>query len=103
MVSSDVYHTGGSQVRRSTFQLDSGGTVTLEEWRQLPETPWAKGRSDTSTRADTRARAAQPMLRAPSRDAPQPVVWFSADSTMFVLSGQLPLKQLEELKKRVVP
>lgn len=103
MVSSDVYHTGGSQVRRSTFQLDSGGTVTLEEWRQLPETPWAKGRSDTSTRADTRARAAQLMLRAPSRDAPQPVVWFSADSTMFVLSGQLPLKQLEELKKRVVP
>ena len=104
VVSSNVYAAGGSRVRRTTFQLDSGATVTLEERRPPRAAPAvAEDRFDTSARADTHARTAPLTLRAPSGPATQSLMWVSPDSTVLILSGPLSRKELEELRKRVVP
>ncbi len=102
MVSSDVRIVGGTQVRRTIFQLDSGASVTLEERRSLAAAPPPKSRFDTPSRADTSVRAAPLVVRAPSGPPPQQVMWLSSDGTLVVLSGQLPLERLEKLKQRVV-
>ncbi len=103
VVASTVNDAGASRIRRTTFQLDSGATVTLVEIRSIGLVPGAENRSDTSVRADTHPHVAQLMLRAPARAATPSVSWISADGTLMILTGTLPLKELEELKKRIVP
>ena len=106
VVSSNVSDAGGSRIRRTTFQLDSGATVTLVEIRSLAAAPAAEDRPATPARADTQTRAGRVMLRGRSElsaaSAPS-VTWIAADSTVMILSGPLSTRELDELRKRIVP
>jgi len=103
VISSNVYDAGTSRVRHTTFQLDSGSTVTLDERRPIAAPPAAEDRSDTSAHVDAGVRAAPPASRSTSGLATRAITWTSADGTSFTLSGPLSLKELEQLKNRIVP
>ena len=107
VISSSVYDAGASRVRHTTFQLDSGATVTLEERRPIDAAPAAEDRTDTPAHADAGARAAPLALRSQSGlatlSATRAITWTSADGTSFTLSGPLSVKELEQLKNRIVP
>ncbi|MES2359900.1 MAG: carboxypeptidase-like regulatory domain-containing protein [Gemmatimonadota bacterium] len=103
VISSNVYDAGTSRVRHTTFQLDSGSTVTLDERRPIAAPPAAEDRSDTSAHVDAGVRAAPLALRSPSGLATRAITWTSVDGTSFTLSGPLSLKELEQLKNRIVP
>jgi hypothetical protein len=107
VISSNVYDAGASRVRHTTFQLESGATVTLEERRPTDAAPGTWDRSDTLAHTDTGVRAAPLASGSSSGLATQPVTqaitWTSADGTSFLLSGQLSLKELEQLKNQIVP
>jgi anti-sigma factor RsiW len=103
VVSSTISDAGGSRIRRTTFQLDSGVTVTLVEIRSTPAVPGAESRSDTSVRSDTRSNTAKLMLRSSTTIANPSISWIAADSTVMILSGPLSTTELGELRKRIVP
>ncbi|HXT47046.1 MAG TPA: carboxypeptidase regulatory-like domain-containing protein [Gemmatimonadaceae bacterium] len=103
VVASTVHDAGGSRIRNTTFQLDSGATVTLVEIRAIASASDAAGRSDTAVHVDTNRKAAGIMLRAPSRAETPSVSWIAADGTVMILSGPLSVDELNALKTRVVP
>jgi len=98
VVSSTVRDEGGSPVRRTVFQIDSGVTVTLAEYGTRRNAAVAA----PVQRMDTNAPSEHLMLRGASSATPS-VTWISSDGTVRVLSGALPEAELEALKKRIVP
>ncbi len=98
VVSTDEFDVGSSHVRRTVFALDSSRTVTFTERKTSPVIAALAAES-----AATTARSPSLLLRGPSLQGVQSVMWTLSDGTLLTLSGPLSVSELEALKPRIVP
>lgn len=108
LVSSELSEERGTPVRRTTYELSPGTQVTLLERRATRSGAGRVGGDHVQmvARADG-AREREPVAAmtpgvASSQQAMHSVSWAASDGAVLVLSGAMPIVELEALRNRIV-